>query len=85
MDFTKVNKKRFKFYKLGIICGILHQSYLKYAEKRWNIFKDIKLKIFNSIDTFFDLQKLDILFMPLFMWPDSLKIVLSGRSRHLKK
>ena len=48
-----------------------------------NIFKDIKLENFNSIETFFfDLQKFDISFIT---WPDSLKIVLSGRIRHLKK
>ena len=30
-----------------------------------NIFEDIKLEIFNSIETtFFDLQKIDILFKP---------------------
>ena len=33
--------------------------------KKGNIFKDIKLEIFNSIETFFlDLQKFDISFMP---------------------
>ena len=48
-----------------------------------NIFKDIKLKNFNSIETFFfDLQKFDVSFIT---WPDSLKIVLSGGMRHLKK
>ena len=48
-----------KFYKLGIICGILHQVYLKMRVKKVNIFKDIKLETFNSIETFFfDLQNL---------------------------
>jgi len=33
--------------------------------KMVNVFKDIKLKTFNSIETlFFDLQKFDISFMP---------------------
>jgi len=33
--------------------------------KKVNIFKDIKLEIFNSIEPFiFDLQKFDISFMP---------------------
>jgi len=64
MVFTIVNK-RLKFYKLGIIYGILHQEYLKMRVKKVNIFKDIKLEIFNSIETFFvDLQKFDISFMP---------------------
>jgi len=64
MVFTIVNKKRLKFYKLGIICGILHQEYLKMRVKKVYIFKDIKLEIFNSIETFyFDLQKFDIPFM----------------------
>ena len=55
MVFTIVNKKRLKFY--NIICGILHQEYLKMSLKMVNIFEDIKLEIFNSIETpFFDLQ-----------------------------
>ena len=54
-----------KVYNFGIICGILHQEHLKMRVKKLNIFKDIKLEIFNSIETFFfDLQKLDISFMP---------------------
>ena len=53
MVFTLVNKKRLKFYKLGIICGILHQDYLKMRVKKVYIFKDIKLGIFNSIETFY--------------------------------
>ena len=52
--------------------------------RKVNIFKDIELEIFNSIETFFDSQKFDILFLPI-MWPDSLKIVFSGRIRHFKK
>jgi len=60
MVFT-IEQKRLKFYKLGIICGILHQEYLKMRVKK----VDIKLEIFNSIETFyFDLQKFDISFMP---------------------
>ena len=56
------------FYKLGIICGILHQEYLKMRVKKVNIFKDIKLEIFNTIENFyFDLQKFYISFMP---WRD---------------
>ena len=61
----KLTKKKSKFYKLGIICGILHQEYLKMLVKKVYIFKDINLEIFNSIETFyFDLQKFDISFMP---------------------
>ena len=45
-----------------IISGILQQEYLK---MRVGEHFDIKLKIFNSIETFFfDLQKFDISFMP---------------------
>ena len=73
-----------KFYKLGIICGILHQEYLKMRIKKLNIFKDIKLKVFNSIETFFRFTKIWY-FIYALTWPDSLKIVLSGRIRHLKK
>ena len=39
--------------KLGIICGILHQEYLKMRLKKGNIFKDIKLEILNSIEISF--------------------------------
>ena len=40
--------------------------------KKVNIFKDIKLEIFNSIETsFLDLQKFDILFMRALTWFDS--------------
>ena len=47
---------RKKFYNLETICGILHQEYLKMRVNKVNIFKDIKLEIFNSIETFlFDL------------------------------
>ena len=51
--------------------------------KKVNIFNNIKLKNFNSIETLFDLLKFDISFIPL-TWPNSLKIVLSERIRHLK-
>ena len=62
MIFTIDNKKDLKFFKLVIISGILHQEYLK---MRVGEHFDIKLKIFNSIETFFfDLQKFDISFMP---------------------
>ena len=62
MVFTIIKKKRLKFYKLRIICGILDQEYLKMRVK---IVKDIKLENFYSIETFFfDLQKFDISFMP---------------------
>ena len=64
MGFTIINKKDWSS-KLGIICGILNQEYLKMRVKKVNIFKDIKLENFNLIKTFFfDLQKLDITFMP---------------------
>jgi len=65
MVFTIVIQIRLKFYKLGIICSILHQEYLKVRVKKVNIFKDIKLEIFNSIETFyFDLQNLIFHSMP---------------------
>ena len=39
--------------------------------KMVNIFKDIKLENFNSVETFFfDLQKLDILFIYSFLLED---------------
>jgi len=56
MVFAIINKKIFKFYKLVIICGILHQKYLKMRVKKVNIFKDIR-QIFNSIETFFSIYK----------------------------
>jgi len=75
-----------KFYKLGIICGILHQEYLKMSVKKVNNLKDIKLEIFNSIETFFfDLQKFDISFMPYNVAWFFKNNVLSGRIRHFKK
>ena len=49
MVFAKINKKGLKFYKLGIICGILHLDYLKMRVKKVNIFQDIALKNLNSI------------------------------------
>ena len=65
MVFAIINKKKFKFYKLVIICGILHQKYLKMRVKKVNIFKDIEFKNFNLIEiNFFDLQKFNISFMP---------------------
>jgi len=65
MVFAIINKKIFKFYKLVIICGILHQKYLKMRVKKVNIFKDIEFKNFNLIEiNFFDLQKFNISFMP---------------------
>ena len=49
-----------------------------------NIFKDIKLEIFNSIETFyFDLQNLIFHLCPIRLILK--KIVLSGRIRHFKK
>ena len=65
MVFAIINKKNLKFYKLVIICGILHQKYLKMRVKKVNIFKDIEFKNFNLIEiNFFDLQKFNISFMP---------------------
>ena len=58
-------EKRLKFYNLGIICGILQQEYLKMRVKKVNIFKDIVLENFYSIETiFFDLSNFNISFMP---------------------
>jgi len=67
-DKVKYNKSKFCF-ELRIIhqetiCGILHQEYLKMRVKKVNIFKDIKLEIFNTIETFFRFTKFDISFMP---------------------
>ena len=70
--------KKIKFYKLGIICGILHQEYLKMGVKKLNIFKDIKLEIFTAIETFFSVYK-NVIFNSC---PN---VVLSGRIRHFKK
>ena len=65
MVFTIIKKKDLKFYNLEIICGILRQEYLKMRVNKVNIFKDIELKNFNSIETiFFDLLKFSISFMP---------------------
>ena len=65
MVFPLIIKKDLKFYKLGIICGILHQEYLKMPVKKVKIFNDIKLENLNSIETFFfDLQTFDITFKP---------------------
>ena len=51
--------------------------------KNVKIFKDIKLENFNSIEPFFSIYKNSIFhFCP---WPDSLKIVLFWRIRHLKQ
>ena len=52
--------------------------------KKVNIFKDIKFEILNSIETFFRFTKM-LYFIYALTWPDSLKIVLSGRIRHFKK
>ena len=49
MVSAKINKKRLKFYKLGINCGILHLDYQKMRVKKVNIFQDInteKLKFY---------------------------------------
>ena len=55
MVFTIVNKKIEVLY---IICGILHQEYLKMRVEKVNIFKDIKLEFFNSIENnFFSIYK----------------------------
>ena len=63
--FSLKLRKKIKFYNLGIICGILHQEYLKMRVKNVNIFKDIELENLNSIETIFlDLQKFNISFMP---------------------
>ena len=50
------------------------------------IFKDIKLEIFNSIETFyFDLQKFDTFYLCPNVASFLKKIILYGRMRHLKK
>ena len=36
-------QKRIKFYKLGIICCILHQECMKMRVEKVNIYKDIEL------------------------------------------
>ena len=64
MVSAKINKKRSKFYKFGIICGILYLDYLKMRVKKVNIFQDIVLKNLNSIESIsFYLQKFNILLM----------------------
>ena len=64
MVSAKINKKRLKFYKLGIICGILYLDYLKMSVRMVNIFQDIVLKNLNSIESIsFYLQKFNISFM----------------------
>ena len=52
--------------------------------KKVNIFKVIKLENFNSIETFFSIYKNSIFHLCPNV-ANSLKIVLSGRIRHLKK
>ena len=46
--------------------------------KKVNILKDIKLKNFNLIETFFRFTQIRY-FIYALMWPDSLKMVLSGK------
>ena len=72
MVFTMV-----KFYKIGIICGIIHQEYLKIRVKKVTIFNDIKLETFRYTKIRY--------FIYALTWFDSLKIVLSGRIRQFKK
>jgi len=56
--------KRLKFYKLGIIYGILHLDYLKMRVRKVNTIQDIALKNFNSIENIsFYLQKFNISLM----------------------
>ena len=65
MVFTIIKKKILKFYNLGIICGILHQEYLKMRVKKITFLKDIELKNYNSIETiFFDSLKFNISIKP---------------------
>ena len=45
--------KRLKLYKFGLISDILHQEHLKMRVKKENIFQDIALKNFNSIESIF--------------------------------
>ena len=59
MVFTIVNRKNWSSINLELF------AVFYILVKKLNIFKDIKLEIFNSIETFnFDLQKFDISFMP---------------------
>ena len=58
MVFTINIKNDFKvLFKLGIICGILHQEYLKMHEIKVNICGDIRRENFNSIETFYWIYK----------------------------
>ena len=68
--FHYSKQKRIKFYKLGIICGILHLEYLKMRVKKVNIFKDIELENLNSINIFFRFTKVQY-FVYALTWPDS--------------
>ena len=67
-----IKKKRFKFYNLEIVCDILHQEYLEMRLKKVNIFKDIELENFNSIETIFQFIKIHY-FIHALTWPDSWK------------
>ena len=62
----------------------LHQEYLKMRIKKIYIFKANKLENFTSIESFFLFTKIRY-FIHALTWPDSLKIVLSWRIRHIKR
>ena len=64
MVFTRINKQDLSSITSEFINGILHQEYLKIRVKKMNIFKDIELENFNSIEIiFFNLLKVNISFM----------------------
>ena len=74
-----------KFYKLGIICGILHQEYQKMHEIKVNACGDIKRENFNSIEIFFlDLKNSILHFCPNMAWFLKKNRFISGRIKHLK-
>ena len=68
MVFTIVNKKDWSSYKLGIICGILLQEYLKKCVKKVNILKTLNLKSLIQLKLFFDLQNLIFHLCPNVAW-----------------
>ena len=78
MVFTIINQKKIKFYYLRNSSPGIFEN----ALKKENIFKNIKLENLNSIETFFRFTKIQYF---INAWPDSLKIVLSGRIRQFKR
>ena len=64
--FTIINKKKLKFYLLGIICGIRStlEEYLKCAQKRLTFLRTLNSKTLIHLQPFFRFTKIIISFMP---------------------